>query len=171
MPFYYGLDLGQISDHSASVILEAYGAGDERTYDCRFIEQFALGTSYPAIVASVGTLLDREPLRGDCTLAIDHTGVGRPVFDMFVQKGRQPFGVTITGGTSWSRQPGRQIHCAKILLVGTVQRSCNRGGCASGQGSRMGPPYRKSSETSASRSAKPPTKPTMRGKAPMTIWC
>ena len=26
-------------------------AGDTRTYDCRHIEQYRLGTSYPAIVA------------------------------------------------------------------------------------------------------------------------
>jgi hypothetical protein len=127
MPFYFGLDLGQISDPSAAIILEAHGEGDQRTYDCRHIEQYPLGTSYPAIVSSVGATLDRKPLAGDCTLVIDHTGVGRPVFDMFVQKGRQPFGVTITGGVSWHREPGRQLHVAKILLVGTVQRFLQSG--------------------------------------------
>ena len=127
MPFYYGLDLGQISDPSAAIILEAHGQGDERTYDCRHIEQYKLGTSYPSLVASVGMLLDRAPLAGDCTLAIDHTGVGRPVFDMFVNDLRHPVGITITGRVSWHREPGQQYHVAKILLVGTVQRFLQSG--------------------------------------------
>jgi hypothetical protein len=127
MPFYFGLDLGQISDPSAAIILEAHGEGDDRTYDCRHIEQYKLGTSYPSLVASVGTLLDRAPLAGDCTLIIDHTGVGRPVFDMFVEQRRRPVGVTITGGVSWHREPGQQLHVAKILLVSTVQRFLQSG--------------------------------------------
>src|SRR3954469_15199810 len=101
MRFYAGLDLGQMTDPSACIILEAHGDHDERTYDARFLEQYELRTSYPSIVHAVGTLLDREPLVGDCTLAIDHTGVGRPVFDMFVNDLRRPIGVTITGGVGW----------------------------------------------------------------------
>src|SRR5262245_966735 len=103
MPFYLGLDLGQISDPSASIILEAHGDGDERTYDCRHIEQYKLGTSYPSTVKSVQVLLGREPLKDDCTLAIDHTGVGRPIFDMFTESGMQATGITITGGVQWHR--------------------------------------------------------------------
>ena len=70
----------------------------ERTYDCRHIEQYKVRNCYPSLAASVGMLLDRAPLAGDCTLAIDHTGVGRPVFDMFVNDLRHPVGITITGG-------------------------------------------------------------------------
>jgi hypothetical protein len=127
MPFYFGLDLGQTSDPSASTILEAYGEGNERTYDCRHTEQYKLGTSYPKIVESVGTLMDRQPLSGDCTLIIDHTGVGRPIFDMFLDERRHPIGITITGGVSWHRETARQWHVAKILLVGQVQRLLQSG--------------------------------------------
>src|SRR5262245_54996782 len=101
--FYFGLDLGQISDPTAAIILEAHGDGDERTYDCRHIEQYALGTSYPTIVRAVGATLDRDPLRGQCTLVIDHTGVGRPVFDMFVEAKLEAIGITIVGGSAWHR--------------------------------------------------------------------
>jgi hypothetical protein len=103
--------------------------GDERTYDARYIEQFKLGTPYPRIVEAVGVLLDREPLAGDCTLAIDHTSVGRPVYDMFLAESRQPIGVTITGGVSWHIDPNDryQWHCSKIMLVGTVQRILQSG--------------------------------------------
>jgi hypothetical protein len=125
--FYFGLDLGQISDPSAAIILEAHGTGDARSYDARYLEQYRLGTSYPTIVRSVGALLDREPLRGQCTLAIDHTGVGRPIFDMFVEKGRRPIGITITGGTTWHRDTAVQWHVSKIVLVGLVQRFLQSG--------------------------------------------
>ena len=127
MPFYFGLDLGQISDPSASIILEAHGDGDERIYNCRHIEQYRLGTSYPSMVRSVGAMLDREPLRGQCTLAIDFTGVGAPVFDMFTETGLQAIGILITGGASWHRETPRQWHVAKILLVGMVQKFLQSG--------------------------------------------
>jgi hypothetical protein len=125
--FYFGLDLGQISDPSAGVILEAHSEGGERTYDARYIEQFTLGTSYPAMVWAVRATMERAPLAGECTLVIDHTGVGRPVFDMFVEATLQPIGITITGGTSWHRGPGWQLNVAKILLVGTVQKFLQSG--------------------------------------------
>jgi hypothetical protein len=125
--FTFGLDLGQTSDPSASVILEAHGDGDERAYDCRHIEQYKLGTSYPTIVKAVQGTMGREPLRGQCTLVIDHTSVGRPVFDMFTEAKLQAIGITITGGASWHRETSRQWHVAKIQLVGTVQRFLQSG--------------------------------------------
>ena len=49
------------------------------------LERLPLGTSYPAIVAHVGRLMTKLPGRPE--LVIDYTGVGRPVFDMFVYSG------------------------------------------------------------------------------------
>jgi hypothetical protein len=127
MPFYFGLDLGQISDPSAAIILEAHGEGDARIYDCRFIQQYKLGTSYPKIVESVCAMLDREPLRGQTTLAIDHTGVGRPVYDLFTEANLRAIGVTITGGALWTKQTTYLWHVAKILLVGITQKYLQSG--------------------------------------------
>src|SRR5262249_7080714 len=127
MPFYFGLDLGQLADPSAAIILEAHGQGDARTYNCRHIEQFPLGTSYPAIVRSVVGLLAREPLRGQCQLTIDHTGVGRPIYDLFLEAGLRPLGVTITGGSTWHRESALQWHVPKIQLVGVVQKLLQSG--------------------------------------------
>ncbi len=77
---------------------------------------------------TVCTTLARVPLRGQCTLVIDHTGVGRPVFDMFVEAKIQPIiGITITGGASWHRETRSQWHVSKIQLVGTVQRFLQSG--------------------------------------------
>jgi hypothetical protein len=127
--FYFGLDLGQTTDPSALIILHPHDDGDETIYDVRHIEQYPLGTPYPQLVAAVGPLLDRAPLAGDSTLIIDHTGVGRPLFDMFLAKHRQPIGVTITGGVSWHIDPEnrQQWHVSKIMLVGTVQRFLQSG--------------------------------------------
>jgi hypothetical protein len=127
MRYYYGLDLGQAQDHSASVILEAHGEGDTRTYDCRFIEQHLLGTSYPALVRAVGALWQRPPLRDQCQLAIDHTGVGRPIFDLFTEAGLRPVGITITGGSGWHKETTLRWHVAKIQLVGIVQKFLQSG--------------------------------------------
>ena len=58
----------------------------ERQYHVRELRRFPLGTSYPDIVADVCQLLRREPLRGaQVTLALDETGVGAPVRDLFVR--------------------------------------------------------------------------------------
>jgi hypothetical protein len=40
MSFYLGLDLGQTADPSACIVLDAQGIGAQRTYACRYLEQF-----------------------------------------------------------------------------------------------------------------------------------
>src|SRR5262249_32781559 len=78
------------------------------------LERLPLGTPYPAIVAHVGRLLTKLPGRPE--LVIDYTGVGRPVFDMFVYTGIYPTGVLITGGTTEARDgPTRSV--PKVTLV------------------------------------------------------
>jgi hypothetical protein len=126
--FYCGLDLGQTQDYTALVVAEVLGEGDTRAYDVRHIEQFPLMTTYPSIVRSMTGLLRRPPLDGQCVLVIDHTSVGRPVFDMFTEAQiPQLIGITITGGSGWHRESVRQWHVAKILLVGTLQRYLQSG--------------------------------------------
>jgi hypothetical protein len=127
MQFFYGIDLGQSQDFSAAVILEAHGESGTHTYDARHIEQWPLGTPYPSIVADVRATMDRYPLRGQCRLCIDHTGVGRPLYDMFMEARLQPIGITITGGAGWYRETGRQWHVSKVMLVGTVQKFLQSG--------------------------------------------
>src|SRR5262245_16558675 len=127
--FYCGLDLGQLSDPSACIILDARGEGEQRLYLCRHIEQYTLGTSYPTMVRAISGLLQREPLRGHSTLAIDHTSVGRPVYDLFTEARLRPIGITITGGTGWHMDPqaSRQWFVSKIQLTGMVQKCLQSG--------------------------------------------
>jgi hypothetical protein len=128
VPFYMGLDLGQAQDPTAAAILEGYGEAEARVYDVRHIEQFPLGTAYPQVIKVVQGLLARPPLAWEeVPLVIDHTGVGRPIYDMFVEAGLQPIGITITGGVSWHRESAWQWHVAKLLLVGTVQKFLQSG--------------------------------------------
>src|SRR6185437_8939809 len=75
-------------------------------------ERVPLGTPYPGIVAHVGRLLDKLPAGTE--LVIDLTGVGRPVFDMFVYSGISPLGVLITAGASETRDgPRTDLRCAE----------------------------------------------------------
>jgi hypothetical protein len=127
MRFYAGLDLGQSQDPSAVCVLEAHGAEDARRYDVRYLDQFELQTPYPRIMEATVALVNRPPMQGQYELVIDQSGVGRAIFDMFVETKLQPIGVTITGGGSWHRESRRQWHVSKILLVGTVQKFLQSG--------------------------------------------
>jgi len=71
-----------------------------RRYAIRGIERFDLGTSYPKIIDWVVARFATSPLL-HTTLAIDQTGVGRAVVDMFKKARPQARlrPITITGGT------------------------------------------------------------------------
>lgn len=121
--FRAGLDLGQVNDSSALVIIEEiehpthdpslvhetrdgprlllpdgrYGdvpPDDEPSYDVRHVMRWKLGTPYPKIVDDVVTMMMAKPLLGECPLVVDATGVGRPVIDMFHEHKRWDFPLT-----------------------------------------------------------------------------
>lgn len=57
----------------------------------RWLERFPIGTSYTVVVAEVLNRIERllvtlEPTAANPVLIVDHTGVGRPVVDLFRQK-------------------------------------------------------------------------------------
>jgi hypothetical protein len=92
-------------------------------FQVRHLERLPLGTPYPAIVAHVGRLLARVP---GAQLAIDFTGVGRPVFDLFHFAGISPIGVLITGGIS-SSQDGQILSVPKLSLISRLQALLHEG--------------------------------------------
>src|SRR5277367_4707966 len=99
-----GLDLAQPTAPSALCVLER--TWEESTpitpavYDCRDLRRWPLGTPYPDIVRDV-VKLTRNPRLVDTTLAVDQTGVGRAVVDMFREKVRCPLTpINITAGNS-----------------------------------------------------------------------
>jgi hypothetical protein len=88
------------------------------------LERVPLGTPYPGIVAHVGRLLTK--LAGHPELVIDFTGVGRPVFDMFVYSGISPTGILITGGTAETCD-GPTCSVPKLTLVSRLQALLHEG--------------------------------------------
>jgi hypothetical protein len=116
--FFFGVDLGQSNDPSTIAVVERIG--DQ--FRCGHLERMPLGTSYPSVVHRVGSLMAAPICAGNCELAIDATGVGRPVCDMFTHAGIPFIGVIITAGhaeTIGSADCYRNV--PKISLISHVQ--------------------------------------------------
>ncbi|MGA2669918.1 MAG: hypothetical protein ABSF21_00650 [Dehalococcoidia bacterium] len=133
MTLFMGLDLGQAQDYTALSVVEAqptkkkyWGNGYEPireieglpvSFNVRHLQRYTLGTSYPIIIEDVVSKI--KQFEGT-VLAIDHTGVGRPVFDLFERAGLHPLGITITG-SDMAHGEGRQWRVPKRDLVGVLQ--------------------------------------------------
>jgi hypothetical protein len=122
-----GLDLGQQKDSTAIAIVEVAHAPDPvrparqcNHYGVRHLERLPLGTSYPAVVERVSGLIRTPPLPGS-PLAVDQTGVGRPVVDLLRQATLpcRLVPVTITFG-GLAHQEGRDWRVPKKDLVGVL---------------------------------------------------
>ena len=113
MSFYVGLDLGQSNDYTALAVIEKVEGDHERDPDLhlRHLERYPLRMPYPDMVARVATLLEDPQLRStyldrrlgrrileEPELLVDATGVGRPVVDLFKERGLRYKAITITGG-------------------------------------------------------------------------
>jgi len=101
--YYLGLDLGQVQDYTALCIIETEPSADP-LHKIRHLQRFKIGTPYPAIVSEVHNILDVLP--AGTSLVVDHTGVGRPVVDLFRAGGLSPVAVTITGGDNATFEGG-----------------------------------------------------------------
>lgn len=157
--FTVGLDLGQGQDYSALVVVErvlvlpplvsigafwrqpgVIGQGLVEQRQVRHLRRWELGTPYPVIVADVARMM-RAPAMEDAMLFIDRTGVGRAVFDMFVDEWRgaefganRPIGVTITAG---SKRNG--WHVPKSDLLAAIQVPLQQGALLVADGLALGP--------------------------------
>lgn len=111
--YHVGLDLGQAADFTAIAVAEwTPGA-----LNVRHLQRFQLGTVYPVIVDEVAGLMSRLPEYPE--LAVDATGVGRPVVDLITARGLRPYAVTITGGDT-ATHDGLNWRIPKRDLVGAV---------------------------------------------------
>ncbi|HEV8714253.1 MAG TPA: hypothetical protein VGX03_15685 [Candidatus Binatia bacterium] len=121
MKYFLGLDLGQSSDYTALVIAERIPA-EKPSYHLRHIQRFKLGTPYPEIVESVKTLTETPTLQREAVLAVDATGVGAPVVDMFTAA-KLPcdlYAISIHGGDKVTHE-GYDYRVPKRDLVSVVQ--------------------------------------------------
>lgn len=139
--YFLGLDLGQSHDPTAICVVRrvrfllaqdvqhrAPVWKDERPaiYQCGYIERVPLGTVYPAIVSHVGQLLQRPIWSGNVDMAIDQTGVGKPIADLFSAAGLAFAGVMITGGSEETRE-GTTHRVPKMTLVSALQALLHEG--------------------------------------------
>jgi hypothetical protein len=142
---YIGLDLGCVADFSALVVVERHRIPDPhregRTtwrFDVRHIHRWPLKTPYPQVVGDVRGLFAEAPVAGS-TLAIDETGVGKPVTQMFQTGGIngiiRPFVITCGSAVTYD-------HVAKKHLVGAVQAPLSSGRLRFAEGLQLGPVLR-----------------------------
>lgn len=112
-----GLDLGQAKDYTAFAILEEKTL---RHYNLRHVERHR-GKPYPELVERLRELLAALPKNPAPSLAVDGTGVGRPVVDMIRDSHLEAdlYAITITGGDEVTRH-GFDIRVPKRDLVSSV---------------------------------------------------
>jgi hypothetical protein len=134
--FVSGLDLGQVQDPTALVVLQrdlkphpVRRASFVWFYQLRHIARFRLGTPYtsndperPGIGEQVRDILSTPPLPGTL-LAVDQTGVGRAVVDTLhtLSLPVTLVPITITSGHKSTWQEDGSIHAAKKDLVAALQ--------------------------------------------------
>jgi hypothetical protein len=133
LSYFIGLDLGQQSDYSALVALERHGTSLRNyTFDCRFLKRWELRTSYPQIVEDTVKIVNDEQLTKNVQkpplLAIDSTGVGAPVADLFrrAKMNAQIAAIYITSGSEVNRD-GDVLKIPKRILVSTVAIALQNG--------------------------------------------
>jgi hypothetical protein len=110
--YFVGLDLGQAQDYTALAVIEAADTkgewdpvnlyfGRHRELRLRHLERMPLGRPYPEMVARTGQVMRSGALiSASRWLAVDATGVGRPVVDL-LQLQKLPcllWPAVITGG-------------------------------------------------------------------------
>jgi len=125
--YYCGVDLGQVSDYTALVILQCEDrpAGDPPRYLARWAERFPLSTPYPSICDLLAARL--RPLSAwQPYLVVDATGPGLAVTDLMRSRGLELTAVTITGGTEQSEGEA-SVHLPKRQLVGGLSVALQTG--------------------------------------------
>ena len=143
--FVMGVDLGQSNDPTAIAVIHhrrevrdgwttvMYPGGGgrvtqnyEERFEVRFLQRLPLLTPYPEQVSHVAGLMARPPLVGS-ELAIDDTGVGRAVGDMFDAAGLKPIRITQTAGLTEDHVDERRWHVPKGVLFSVLDARLHRG--------------------------------------------
>ncbi len=127
--YFGGADLGQSRDPTALAIVQRTEQPDPAKpsrmlghYHCGYLQRFPLGTPYPQVVDILKGIYKEPPLKGT-NLAIDYTGVGRPVYDSLLEERitatLRP--VVLTGGLTVSCAETGEWHVPKRSLCGVLQ--------------------------------------------------
>jgi hypothetical protein len=122
--YFMGLDLAQTTDFTALAILERPRLTAEKPiYSLRHLQRFALGTPYASVVENVAKIAGLMMQRGDTSLTVDQTGVGRPLVEMLRQAPVpcELVPVTITAGNAATEAADGGWHVPKKELVVGLQ--------------------------------------------------
>lgn len=95
-------------------------AEPDPVYEVRHLERLPLSTPYAEVARRAKKLMHTPPLRGNAELAVDATGVGAAVVEMFAHEGLTFKRVVITGGEKESRD-GQSYRVPKRDLVAATQ--------------------------------------------------
>jgi len=138
--YFVGVDFGQSRDYTAIAVIERaelQGGFDyavrayrkEVALRLRYLERIPLGTPYPEVVERVVGLTRDGQLAGRCHLAVDGTGVGRPVVDLLRRAKPEAvlMPVTITSGQMETTEQGFHRVPKRDLIIG-LQVLLQRGG-------------------------------------------
>ncbi len=125
------MDFGQSRDPTAITVLEraeTTGEWDAVMFawkkvvslQLRCLERIALGTPYPEVVERVVQVTRSPELTGRCRLAVDGTGVGRPVVDLLRRAGPACvlMAVNITSGLKPTEEGGYYGVPKRDLILG-----------------------------------------------------
>ena len=126
--FFIGLDLGQKNDPTAVAVLQrfvsfrAHQSPVLHSLHVRHVERLPLGAPYPRVVERIREIVSHDHLAGDCSLAVDATGLGAPVVDMLraARLNCDISPVNITGGDQQSRS-GKTWNVPKRDLLACLQ--------------------------------------------------
>jgi hypothetical protein len=148
--FFGGVDFGLARDYTAIAVIERAELVGEFDYEVRakrkevelrlrYLERIELGTPYPEVVERVVQVTRNGQLAGRCHLAVDGTGVGRPVVDLL--RGARPrailMPVTITSGQT-ETTGGEFYGVPKRDLIVGLQVLLQRGGLQIAAGLQFG---------------------------------
>ncbi len=125
--YFVGLDLGQVADYSALTILERRGFSPQTyKFDCKYLKRWELRTSYPQIVSDVVKIVNSpqltESVRSRPILALDSTGVGAGIADLFrlERLAAKLIPIYITSGTDVTRDGDVRRVPKRTLVTNTA---------------------------------------------------
>src|SRR5512133_818500 len=79
-------------------------------------------THKPQQVSQIYKMTQSNPLKGQCMVVVDATGVGRPVIDLMREQKLYPTAVTITGGLNENMDPQTGYWSVpKRVLISSLQ--------------------------------------------------
>jgi hypothetical protein len=105
------------------MITSSFLPPERNVYRIGLLERLAFHTPYPAIAARISDIVRQLP-RGRTTVIVDRTGA-HAAYDMLVERGLSPIGLTISGGDSvhWD---GRYVTVPKMRLLTGLLSICHR---------------------------------------------